>query len=98
MITRRERHDATAFFVIIQRLDFVGRTANLERTRALQVLAFEEHLLAGHFIEKSRRNNRCAVNARRDSLACRMDQVSCKHESISTRIANTSEKWATMRS
>jgi len=73
VIAGRKRDDAAPLLFVSQRLNLVRRAANLERARALQVLAFEEHLLAGDFIELARRDYRRAMNARGDALARRMD-------------------------
>src|SRR6185369_17847260 len=64
VVPRRERDDPAALLLVSQRADLVGRAANLERARALQVFTLEEDLFAGDFIKLARADDRSAMYAR----------------------------------
>ena len=68
MVARGMRRDALGRLRVIKAKDGIGCAAHLECAGNLKVLAFEEQLRAGKFVQISRGQNLGAANVRLDAL------------------------------
>src|SRR2546427_19320 len=62
VVARRVRDDAARAVGVGERAELVERAADLEGSRALEVLALEEHAVAARVVERLRRDGRGAVD------------------------------------